>query len=69
MSTVQNPGVTARTRHYERWIYYIRELYMRRVITIHLEGTAHMVAGILTKALNVKVVYYEFRQMCYLRST
>jgi hypothetical protein len=69
MSTVQNPGVTARTRHYERWIYYIRELYMRRVITIHLEGTARMVADILTKALNVKVAYYEFRRMCGLRST
>lgn len=68
MFTVQNPGVTARTRHYERWIYYIRELYMRRVITIHLESTTRMVADIMTKALNVKVAYYDFRRMCGLRS-
>jgi hypothetical protein len=45
-------GVSARTRHYERWLYYVRELYWLGIIKINLVGTAAMIADIFTKALD-----------------
>ena len=57
---VRNPGATARTRHYERWLFYLRELYMEKVVSIHLVSTVHMYADALTKALE-KLMFTKCR--------
>ena len=44
-------GVTSRTKHFERWVSYIRDLYQRFVIKIHHLPTEDMPADIFTKAL------------------
>ena len=44
-------GVSARTRHWELWQQFVRECYLRLLITIHLVSTTVEVADILTKAL------------------
>ena len=48
---VRNASVSARTRHWELWQQFVRECYLRLLITIHLVSTAVEVADILTKAL------------------
>ena len=48
---VENPGVTARTRHYERWIHFVRALHSALHIRLHLVKTAEMVANVFTKAV------------------
>ena len=49
--TVRNPGVTGRTKHFERWIHYLRDMYRRLSITIHLTPDTDMAADMMTKAL------------------
>ena len=44
-------NVTARTKHFERWISYARDLYQRHVIGISHLPTDVMPADIFTKAL------------------
>ena len=48
---VRNASVSARTRHWELWQQFVRECYLRMIITIHLVSTVIEVADILTKAL------------------
>ena len=48
---VENPGVTARTRHYERWVHYMRYLASRLHIRMQLVRTTAMLADIFTKAV------------------
>ena len=48
---VENPGVTARTRHYERWLHYMRELHTLLHIRLQLVRTTDMVANMFTKAV------------------
>ena len=48
---VRNASVSARTRHWELWQQFVRECYLRLLITIHLVSTVAEVADILTKAL------------------
>ena len=33
---IVNPGTTARTKHYESWMQYCRELYLKPVSYTHL---------------------------------
>ena len=33
--TAINPGTTARTKHFESWLRYVRELYLNLVITVN----------------------------------
>ena len=48
---VRNASVSARTRHWELWQQFVRECYLRLLITIHLVSTTEECADILTKAL------------------
>lgn len=48
---VENPGVTARTRHYERWVHYMRHLASHLHIRVYLVKTQAMLADIFTKAV------------------
>ena len=48
---VDNPGVTARTRHYERWVHYMRHLASHLHIRVYLVKTQAMLADIFTKAV------------------
>ena len=51
MDIIKAHGVTSRTKHFERWVSYIRDLYQRFVIKIHHLPTEDMPADIFTKAL------------------
>ena len=44
-------GVTARTKHFERWVAYVRDLYQRHVIKVVWIKTDDMTADVFTKAL------------------
>ena len=44
-------GTTARTKHFERWIAYVRDLFQRGIIKIKHITTDQMPADIFTKAL------------------
>ena len=48
---VKANGVTARTKHFERWVSYVRDLYSRFIITVTYLSTDEMPADIFTKAL------------------
>ena len=39
------------TKHFERWLHYVRELRQRLVISMHLVPDSHMVSDIFTKPL------------------
>jgi hypothetical protein len=49
--TVRNPSVSGRTKHFERWIHGLRDMYRRLSITIHLTPDTDMPADMMTKAL------------------
>ena len=51
----ENPGATARTRHYERWLFYLRDLAMRNVIRVIHTSTANQVADVFTKAVDKSI--------------
>ena len=60
VSTIKNPGATARTRHYERWVLYGREQYLKRTsFPVHVY-TKNQIADIFTKALD-KTSFLKFR--------
>ena len=48
---VENPGVTARTRHFERWMHFMRRLATYRHIRMQLVKTHSMLADVFTKAV------------------
>ena len=48
---VENPGVTARTRHFERWMHFIRDMAAKRHIRVMLVKTDAMLADVFTKAV------------------
>lgn len=58
--SVRQPGVTQRTRHYESWMQYCRELQLRLVIDMIWTSTENMIADALTKALD-KTKFIKFR--------
>jgi len=60
-STVINPGTTARTKHYEQWMQYSRELYLKLLILVKWIPTSEMLADIFTKPLD-KTTFLKFRQ-------
>ena len=49
---IKYPGATKRTVHFDRWLHFARELYLRNKIKIYLTGTENMIADIFTKALD-----------------
>ena len=44
-------GLTARSKHFERWAAYIRDLYQRHIVSVDFKPTEYMPADICTKAL------------------
>ena len=48
---VESPGVTARTRHFERWMHFMRHLAQLRHIRVQLVKTKAMLADVFTKAV------------------
>ena len=57
---IKAQGVTARTKHFERWVSYVRDLYQRYIIRVTHVATDEMHADIFTKALP-RVKYEKFR--------
>ena len=60
IAAIRNPSVTARNRHYERWMLYGREEYMRKISTPVYISTKEQVGDIFTKALD-KTTFLKFR--------
>jgi hypothetical protein len=57
---VKAQGVTARTKHFERWVSYVRDLYQRYIIRVNHVSTDEMPADLFTKALP-RVKFEKFR--------
>jgi len=59
---VRNPGVSRLTRHYELWQQFVREQYLKAVLSVHLTPTNYMAADIFTKAMpKIETDYEKFR--------
>ena len=54
----QHPGTTARTRHYELWMRYCRELYLNLMIGINWVPTKEQIADLFTKPLDKTTFLY-----------
>ena len=48
---VEHVGVTARTRHYTRWMHHLRQMVQTMRVRMHLVRTDEMLADCFTKAL------------------
>ena len=48
---IKAQGVTARTKHFERWVSYVRDLYQRYILSVNHVPTDEMPADLFTKAL------------------
>ena len=46
-------GLTARSKHFERWAAYVRDLYQRAILKLTHCRTEIMIADIFTKALPI----------------
>jgi hypothetical protein len=63
VTSMTTPGVKARTRHYESWMWYGRRQYLEAVSTPQWVPTAEQIADIFTKALE-KPKFVMFRNIC-----
>ena len=48
---VKAKGATGRSKHFERWVHYVRDLVSRQIIVLEHVPTEQMPADIFTKAL------------------
>ena len=48
---VKAHGLTAKSKHFERWAAYVRDLYQRHIIGVEYVSTDKMPADNFTKAL------------------
>ena len=62
ITIIKSHGASGRTKHFERWITYVRDLYQRKIITITHLGTDEMPADIFTKPLPY-LSYTRFRRI------
>ena len=60
MHAIRNPGTTQRTRHFESWQMYCRDLKLRNLIEVYWIATADMIADIYTKCLD-KTTFLRLR--------
>ena len=58
---IMNPGVTKHTAHFERWLHYAREEYLKGWSNIYLTVTDLMMADIATKPLSEKNKFLKCR--------
>ena len=62
--TVANPGVTKNSVHFERWLYYMRDQYLRRNLNITFCPTDLMRADDKTKVVHkLKFLFCRMHQM------
>ena len=47
----KSKGATGRSKHFERWVHYVRDLVGRQIVVLHHVPTEQMPADIFTKAL------------------
>ena len=59
-SWFKNPGATARSRHYEKFLMYAREQYLNKISHPKWISGQNQIADILTKALD-KTKFLRFR--------
>lgn len=48
---VRNEGVSARTRYWELWMHFVREMYLKKLLCPYKVSTDDEVADIFTKAM------------------
>ena len=52
----------SRTRYWELWMHFVREMYLKGMLSPHLVDTTEEIADVLTKAMsNGTNIYYKFR--------
>ena len=66
--TTINPGTTARTKHYEIWMRYCRELYLNLIIEVNWVPTKEQIADLLTKPLD-KTTFLSLRALLMTSNT
>ena len=61
---VRNPGATKSSVHFERWLYYVRELFLRGKLQVTFQGTQLLAADDKTKVVfKSKFLYCRKKQM------
>ena len=60
--TIEKPGVTARTKHFETWMQYCRERVLALEIIMQWIPTGDMLADIFTKCLD-KTTFLKLRDV------
>ena len=60
--TIEKPGVTARTKHFETWMQYCRERVLALEIVMQWIPTSDMLADIFTKCLD-KTTFLKLRDV------
>ena len=48
---IRNEGVSSRTRYWELWLHFVRELYQKKMIAPHKVDTDKECADIFTKGM------------------
>ena len=61
------PGATKRTLHFDRWLHFARELYLRNKVEIYFAGTGLMMADFFTKPVD-KTKFLECRDYLLTRA-
>ena len=61
--TAINPGTTARTKHYETWMQYVRELHLKLLIAVNWVPTKEQIADVFTKAMDKTTFLYLRSQL------
>ena len=62
IAIIKSHGASGRTKHFERWITYVRDLFQRKIITVTHLSTDEMPADIFTKPLPY-LTFTKFRRM------
>ena len=69
IDTIKNAGATKHTVHFERWLHYVRDLYLRGKIKFVLVTDDKMRADYLTKVVDKKKMEFCRRHQMNLLPT
>ena len=67
VDVIRFPGATKRTLHFDRWLHFARELYLRNKVEIYFAGTGLMMADFFTKPVD-KTKFLECRDYLLTRA-
>ena len=67
VDVIRYPGATKRTLHFDRWLHFARELYLRNKVEIYFAGTELMMADFFTKPVD-KTKFLECRDYLLTRA-